>query len=332
MNSVLNIHKDFPKKEFPTETHNELYSGRQYSLALKSTSSTRSFNLGVYNLFPLDLSSNSASSSYIIPVDPSCLVTLMSILCKDGCKFPTINDEIVSLNNNNKNHTEPASISILSYQSATDDQLPLLVEDSKDQVNHKIIRKIKYSKIINILNSSKLTLNDELSFNLINEQLFDFYNLLILNLSDYKLLEYYSLFRYNFTPNLQSLSLLSKFIASSVRQHLLKRNDFHLRNPNTFNYFSSLVNPKYTKLAFQSEYKKIVRNGRDLLADFNKVFEKSKYWSSDDQDTAGIIDFQLASYIYCMKHLSNDVAEFAEILDVNAFLVSHSENIILSFI
>ncbi|TID30512.1 hypothetical protein CANINC_000865 [Pichia inconspicua] len=327
--SWATFHNTFPKALYPQETHSEVYRGRQYSIGSTSKSTTRSslFNLGVYNLFPLQFESNEDSHLFLAPVDPLCLLTLLSVIDRDGLKLPTSSDVLVD--SSSPHFNKKCSVSILSYQAALDDQLPILIEDSINTEAKQVLRKIHHSKLINTLNSSNLSNENELTFNLINETLFDLYTLFLLDLDDETLLKYYSLFHYNYTETMQSITILSKFFAKSVRLHLLKRNDFYVRNPDTFNYFSSVITPKYTKLAYQSERTKIINNGKELLSLLNSVLVTEKFWNGEK---AGIVDFQIASYIYSFSYMSKYIPFFKELIDENNALIRHNSDVLSSFI
>lgn len=335
--SLLNYHTTFPRAVYPTETYSECHTGRQYTLSSSSSSTTpagspatpkttQTFNLGVYNLAPV-----AADEDCLAPVDPLCLSTLLSILSRESLKLPRRAAEVTAERGNSSNFN---SISVLSLHAAIDDQLPILVEDAKDRVSHRVVRKIHYSRVINVLNSSKLSPQDELVYTLINTQLFDFYNLAVLQLDDETLLRFYSLSQYNFSAPLQSFPPLTKFLATDVRLSLLKRNDFHLRNPDTFAYFSSYFIPKSARLAYRSESDRIIRNASSLLSLFNQSLLRTKYWSSDESipTAPGVIDFQLAGLLYSMKYLSAFTLVFNDLLSENNVLVSHSNDIIVSFI
>lgn len=330
------FHNTFPKTLYPQESHEEVYQGRQYVLNSASTSSTPAslYNLGVYNLQPLQLRGNDSikydvdeSNVFLVPVDPLCLLTLFSILDREGVKFPTSNDAVKEPISHHSN--QRSSVSILSYNAALDDQLPILIEDTINTKAKQILRKIHHSKLINTLNCSNLNTEDELIFNTINETIFDLYTLFLLDLDDTTLLKYYSLFNYNYTSSMQSISTLSKFFAKSVRLHLLKRNDFHVRNPDTFNYFSSLIVPKYTTLAYQSERKRIVNSGKDLLSLLNSVLSANTFWNGEK---AGIVDFQIASYIYSFSYMSQYIPQFVDIINENDVLFRHANTILSSFL
>lgn len=332
MTSILSLHKTFPKVTFPTETHNEIYEGRQFKLSSIDTINTKSdlnstFNLGVYSLSPLINNDN-----ILAPIDPLCLSTLLSILFKENLKLPSLNDQLLKSEKEfSNNFSNFNTISILSYQSSVDNQLPILIEDSKDKINHKILRKIRYTNLINLLNSSNLDLNDSLIFDLINTQLFDFFNLSILNLTNLDLLYYYSIFNYNF-QNLTPLTILpiSKFLSSNLRLNLLKRNNFNVRNPSVFNYLSSYLTLESSKSAYIYESNKIIKNAKILLKLLDNSLNNSKFWSNTGSPS--IIDFQIASYVYAMNYLSILLPTFKEILSENNNLLSHSTSILSLFI
>ncbi|ODQ45142.1 hypothetical protein PICMEDRAFT_73919 [Pichia membranifaciens NRRL Y-2026] len=330
--SLLNYHTTFPRVVFPTETHSECHRGRQYRLSSTPTGgsatakTTQTFNLGVYSLAPVATDVDS-----LAPVDPLCLSTLLSILSREKLKLPTHAGDVAEQGGGGGGFS---SVSVLSLHAAVDDQLPILVEDAKDRVSHRVVRKIHSSRVINALNSSKLSTQDELVYSLLNTQLFDFYNLAVLQLDDQTLLRFYSLFQYNFSASLQAFPPLTKFLASDVRLSLLKRNDFHLRNPDTFAYFASYLIPKSAKLAYRLESARIRRNAASLLPLFSQQLSRTKYWSSDGSTPAvpGVIDFQLAGFVYCMKFLSAFTPVFNDVLSENRTLVSYSNDIIVSFI
>jgi hypothetical protein len=319
--TLSTFHNTFPRIIYPTETHTEIYNGRQYSITepFNTGKTSDTFNLGVYSLSQIDKS--------LIPIDPLCLLTMISILKKENAKFPLKSDEIITP----IKPCSKSSVSILSYHAAIDDQLPILIEDSKDKIDKLIVRKIHNSKFIISLNSLKLSDTDTLIFNSINEKLFDFFIHSILNLDDEILLNYYSLYNYNFTPFLKSLSPISKIMASNVRNHLLKRNEFHLRNPEIFLYHSSSINPKSTKLAYIAESKKISENVITLLSDLNDIFQAQNYWNNGTNEPS-ILDFQIASYIYCIIHMSSYIPEFEKTISQYSNLVNHANRIISSFI
>ncbi|KAG0681166.1 hypothetical protein C6P40_004921 [Pichia californica] len=328
MQTLLNYHKTFPKVYYPTETHYETYPGRQYSLSKASSNST--FNLAVYSLSPL-----LTDDSTLAPVDPLCLATLISILAKEQLTLPKLDSEITdsSSSSSSSSSSNINTISILSYHASIDNQLPILIEDSKDKINHKILRKIHTSNVINAINSSNLNLKDSLIFDLINTQLLDFYILSILKLSNNDLLNYYSIYNYNFgnsTTSASHILPLDKFFISNLKFNLLKRNDFHVRNPNTFNYFTSYLLPKSSNLAYISESDSIIENATKLLKLFNDSLKSSKYWSSNDNPS--IIDFQIASFIYSIQYFSPLLPNFHSIISENDILLSHSQSIISSFV
>lgn len=318
--SLSTYHNTFPRVVYPTETYTEVYAGRQYILAdafstEKDLSST--FNLGVYNLSKIDDS--------LIPIDPLCLVTLLSILKKENANFPSSKDEVTYT----LNPCTKSTISILSYHAAIDDQLPILIEDHKDKSNKSIVRNIHHSKTINVLNTSKLSNTDKLIFNSINEKLFDFYTLSVLNLSDSEILQYYSLFNYTFPSNL--ILPISKVMGSKTRVHLLKRNDFHIRNPNIYSYFANTIVTKSNRLAYEQESIKICQNAKELLNDLNSIFESQLFWN-EDSETAEILDFQLASYVYCINHMSTNIPLFKNVILEYPNLLTHSNRIISPFV
>lgn len=333
--SLLNYHTTFPKIVYPTETHSESHTGRRYRLSSSAaatttttTTTTRTFNLGVYNLVPIP-----SHAEHLAPVDPLCLSTLLSILSKEKLTFPKLGDEVDGAG---AEHSSSINcVSVLSFHASVDDQLPILVEDSKDRASHRVLRKIHGTKMINVLNSSKLSTQDTLVYNLINTQLFDFYNLSVLGLDDETLLRYYSLLHYNFSDTLQSFTPLSKYLAADVRLSLLKRNDFHLRNPDIFSYFSSYLTAKSTKLSYLSECDRIKRNALALFSLFNQTLSRTTYWSSDGKTSPsepGVVDFQLASLLYSMKLLADRSPVFDDVLSQNNILVSHSNKIVDSFL
>lgn len=333
------FHNTFPKVLFPQETFTEAYAERQYILGPATTSKTThtAFNLGVYNIHPLSevkngcnsffSSRSSSSASPLAPVDPLCFLTLLSILDNEGLKLPTLS--AVLTNNQIAQQVQTSSVSILSYHAAIDDQLPILIEDSKDTENKQIKRKIHHSKLINSLISSNLDTGDKLTFTLINETIFDFYTLMLLKLDDLTLLDYYSLLKYNYTESIQSMIPLLQFLAKSARLHLLKRNDFHVRNPDTFNYFSSIMVPKYVKLSYQHESNVIVDNAKELISHLNDVLSSQLYWNEEKAD---IIDLQVASYVYCFGHMSEHVPLFKNIVNEYDGLVQHANRVIGSFV
>lgn len=311
MTSILQAHKAFPKRTYPTETHTETHSARQYALGTSDANgnATYTFNLGVYSLSPYR-----ANSSTLVPTDPLCLLTLLSIINRKetASKFPTIDDDIsIRYPQGLPSTTTQSTISILAYNSAIDDQLPILVEDNTDSVNHHVTRKIHHTHVINSLNSSKLSTPDQLTFNLLNTYIFDYFILNMLQLNDETLLKYYSLTEYNFPQTLQNLAPLTSVLASKIRLHLTKRNDFNIRNPSTHSYYTSLVNPKYSREAFISEAARIRSNATDLLEELNKAYETTKYWGTDD-NVPSVIDLQIASYFYAISHMASVSKDFAE--------------------
>lgn len=318
--SISSYHNTFPRISYSTETYAEVYAGRQYVLAdafntEENTNST--FNLGVYNLINIDNS--------LIPIDPLCLLTLLSILKKENGHFPTVDDEVTTA----LNPCTKSTISILSYHAAVDDQLPILIEDHKNKRTKSIIRNIHHSKVINVLNTSKLTTTDRLVFVSINEKLFDFYTLSILNLNDCEILKYYSLFNYTFTLN--PILPVAKLMALKIRVHLLKRNEFHQRNPSIYSYFTNTINTKSNKLAYEQDSIKILQNGKDILNDLNNVFEFQSFWD-EDSENANILDFQIASYVYCIDHMSKNISLFENILSEYPNLLTYSKGIISRFV
>lgn len=323
---ISNYHNTFPRVIYPTETHAETYPQRQYTIsdAFESKNTSNTFNLGVYSLVPLDSHPES-----LIPIDPLCLQTLLSVLHKENGKLPSSSDAVTAPLDSAK--TAKSTISILSYHSAVDDQLPILIEDTRDRSLKKIIRNIHTSTVISALNSSKLSTEDRLIFSMLNETLFDFYNLSLLALPEQILLRYYSLSKFNFSAALQSFPPLTMAMASNIRSHLLRRNNFHLRNPQVFSYYSSVVVPKSLKTSFLAESLRIETKAATLLSQLDTLMQSQCFWEKDSLQP-GIIDFQIASYIHSINHMADHIPVFQQTISGIQSLTQHSQRIVSSFV
>lgn len=309
------------------ETLSEVYPERQFKLAdqFVSEKASATFSLGVYNVHPYK------DSDSLITVDPLSLLALLSVLKREKGKLPRFLPMESSGSVFNAANKRFSSIVVLSANASTDNQLPLLVEDTRDTINKKILRKVYHTALINSLNSSHLNDADKLLHDYLNKSLFDLYNLSIISLDDKTLLNYYSLLRYNFVDKLQSFKPLVTILAAGVRALLLKRNNFHLRNPNIVTYLSATWSSSAAELAFHSECAKIKLNAKEVLKLIGETLDSQDYWLESSQ-TPSIIDYQIASYIYCMHHFADKVPDFKSVLNANAHLIPYSEKIISAFL
>lgn len=312
--SLLDAHRAFPKHTHPAESVAETRRARQYVLSRPDSGSSGTYNLGVYSLSP-----HPEHSDVLLPSDPLCLLALLAVISRmeTAAKFPSLEDDIsVQCPSKTGVHAGVSTVSVLSFNAALDDQLPILVEDDIDKREKHITRKIQHTHVINALTCSKLSTSDHLIYSLLNSQLFDYFVLHVLQQDDSTILKYYSLMEHNFPQTLQKLTPLTATMASKVRAHLTKRNDFNLRNPNTHAYFASIVAPKYSYEAYISESARIRRDAKDLLLELNESYSAAL----KDSDPS-VIDLQVASYIYSLSYMAAEVDEYPALVNFSRQII-----------
>lgn len=278
-------------------------------------------SLGVYSV--------SKDPSYgVLPNDPLCVAALLSLLKATKGKLSAGD------NSTGKGHSSKSFMKVLSYQAALDDQLPILIEDSKDRVNHVVKRKCQHTKMIHSLTRCKMELlQDQLTYDYIDLILFDYFTVTILEgLSDTQILEYYSLWNHNFTDFTRSLAPVSRYISNNVVSHLLKRNDFHLRNPAVATYYACSVRTKAVNLAYTSQREVITEKAASLLHELDTLFKSQKYWSSADSANISDIDILIASYTYSFSIMNNQAGLFNSVLSSRPCLAKHSKTVLSSFV
>ncbi|GMM43846.1 hypothetical protein DAPK24_004210 [Pichia kluyveri] len=327
---MLSYHQSFPRIEYPTEVLVETYPGRQFYL---NSSHSDGHSENVYNLGVYSLSKHPENDNYLIPTDPLCLMALLVVMKNDKIlKFPSVENDITKLSaslSSNKTIDEFSSISILSYSASSDNQLPIIIEDSKDKKIHHIKRNIYHSNLLNSLNSSKLSLYDQTIFNYINDILFDYYTISLLSLDDSILEKYYSTSDYTLPASIKSIKPVTSMINTQLKLYLLQRNDFNVRNESSFQYFTSFLSSKKTKIAADEEMKTIKNKALKTLLDLNESFSKSKYWNDNENPT--LLDTQIAAFTFSFTYMSQYIPEYNNILEFKN-LTNHSKNIICPYL
>ncbi|KAG7834083.1 hypothetical protein KL943_003379 [Ogataea angusta] len=242
-----------------------------------SRESHNTFNLGVYNVVPLSFDNNVAAS-----LDPVCFYCMLLLAYKQGYKLP-------QLDNNGSGNC----ISVLTYHSAVDGQLPILVEDEDDRKERKLRRKIRSAATIEKFNLSTVSNPKELMYiQLVDTRLYDYFTARVLQISAT------SIYSQSSTP------------FNSALGHLVRRNNFYLRNPAiSAQYTDSVHLPlKYTAKAIQNEHDRCNREGKQLLEWLETVLEDELFF-----DKPGVLDFKLAAYIYALMNIEDVELEYPKL-------------------
>ncbi|KAG7905645.1 hypothetical protein KL907_002792 [Ogataea polymorpha] len=273
---IKQVLSKFPLVVYPSD--NKDVDMPAAKLAFRNSRESRNtFNLGVYNVVPLSFDNNVAAS-----LDPVCFYCMLLLAYKQGYKLPHLDDE-----------GSGNCISVLSYHSAVDGQLPILVEDEDDRKERKLRRKIRSAATIEKFNLSTVSNPKELMYiQLVDTRLYDYFMAKVLRISAT------SIYSQSNTP------------FNSALGHLVRRNGFSLRNPAiSAQYTDSVHLPlKYTTQAIQKEHDRCDREGKQLLEWLEGLLEDELFF-----DKPGVLDFKLAAYIYALMNIEDVELEYPKL-------------------
>ncbi|KAG7880931.1 hypothetical protein KL905_002202 [Ogataea polymorpha] len=273
---IKQVLSKFPLVVYPSD--NKDVDMPAAKLAFRNSRESRNtFNLGVYNVVPLSFDNNVAAS-----LDPVCFYCMLLLAYKQGYKLPHLDDE-----------GSGNCISVLSYHSAVDGQLPILVEDEDDRKERKLRRKIRSAATIEKFNLSTVSNPKELMYiQLVDTRLYDYFMAKVLRISAT------SIYSQSNTP------------FNSALGHLVRRNGFSLRNPAiSAQYTDSVHLPlKYTTQAIQNEHDRCDREGKQLLEWLEGLLEDELFF-----DKPGVLDFKLAAYIYALMNIEDVELEYPKL-------------------
>lgn len=284
------------------------------------------FKLGVYNLAPFTYDEN-----VMITVDPLCLATLLFISKKTQTKLPRLGPQ----QNGTSKLDGMNCIVALSHEAAPDKQLPLLIEDDINRKTKKVKRKVRTTAVINKFIEANVTNPIEQMYNkLVDTRLFDFYVAALVSTGNVNLImRLYSLAGLEATQK----TIFDKLMFPSICNNLVSRNGFNLRNKHIAqsfarNNFSSLVKPKWFDSSVIEEYARCNKEGHATIKKFELLCKENSGGPILKGKKATIVDFKIASLVYCIFTLAEFVPDFQKVSLECPTLKMHCDSIMKDMI
>ncbi|ODV86483.1 hypothetical protein CANARDRAFT_22373 [[Candida] arabinofermentans NRRL YB-2248] len=321
----------FPLKTYPPEAVEipelkNAFVHRQFKFRASSTSKDKTssefskFNLGVYNITPLSYDANVAAS-----LDPVCFYAMLLLASKTKSKLPLLSGSDLS--------TEQSlgSVSLLSYHSSIEGELPILVEDEQNKKLKKITRKIRSTATIDKFSLSSVENPKEIMFTkLLDTRVYDFFMSCVFeSFPDDLKLRLYSLNKNDSSPSVdESLTVFDRLTLPSILAYATRRYNFNVRNPSIAYKYLQLVpvRPHYLAEAIKSEIARCSEEGLETLRSFASYLDAAKtpYFFGNEPS---VFDFKLAAMIHCIVNIEKCDA-FTYVSSNAPSLVEHSERVI----
>lgn len=249
------------------------------------------FTLGTYGLF--EYRTTKKNSKVLLSTDPFCLFAQLSLCKKNDFELPKIRYKVMTSNETDVSLQElKSSIMILSYHAASDNELPILIENDTNVHNKRIIRS---NFQINELNLLTINNNEDyLIIELIDKVFYDIWIYsIVAELSNSQILAVYN--SRQVLPEEDSNEELSdNFLVNSLTfdllVHLLKRNEFHNRYPNIYQKYCSYWPTIFTN--------KVNQEINDIYGEFVELLQ---LLHSKRDAISPVIVLKLSSYVLCIK-------------------------------
>ncbi|CDK24848.1 unnamed protein product [Kuraishia capsulata CBS 1993] len=321
--------KTYTSKPTPLQTATSTQYSLQFKTAPKKNIPNKWFNLIVYSLVPLEY-----DADCVISLDPLCSAALLYLCYKHGFSLP---------NANTKEDKHPASanpanvITVLSYHSSTDGELPVLVEDEKFYTK-ALQRSIRTTFVIQeFINASAVSGQETMLLELCDSVLYDGW--IITVLEELSIDEKISIYCGKLVGDNDGTDFgaFTPLVHHNMVKTLLRRNGFSLRNKVIAEHFSAdFVDPKMIyhrgmqKSRLVNEQNNIKDKCRNLLSTLEKCLDERgdiKFFFGTEGNP-GAFDIKLASLIYAVLHVGDGESPLAEIIHTKPLLVQHSRDVI----